>query len=655
MCGIVGFINAGTESDLKRMNEVQYHRGPDGGAHRMLPLANGSGDVGLASRRLAILDLSSAGQMPMSDEREQVWIVYNGEVYNFAELRVELESKGHRFRSRTDTEVILRLYLQEGVNAIRRLQGMFAIAIWDTRTQSLLLARDHFGIKPLYYMHDGERLAFASEIKSLAQLPHFNRSICLRSLSEYLTFMWVPEPRTMLRDVQKLPAGHYAVWKDGRLSITQYWDLEFPDAEHAFPRGEGELTEEFATRFASTVQSQMVSDVPVGAFLSSGLDSTSIAACIAPSTQQPLDTYTITFSKHRLRGETSLDDASVARRTAQRYGCRHSEIMVDFNVADLMSQLPWFLEEPLGDPAVISAYLVCREAKKNSTVLLSGVGGDELLAGYRKHSAAQLADRYRLLPAWLRQRVIEQLVARLPSLSGTRWKGHVRLLKKLCASASLPPHERFMMNSTYLDDNHVSSLLRADVREQLSGTHPWDRHRQVFERVKHADFLNQMLYLDSKMFMPSLNLLYNDKMSMASSVEVRVPFLDHQLAEFCARQVPPSLKLRGRTTKYLLRRAMGPRLPAEVLRARKAGFGMPSDSFVKNELREMVDDLLSTHQLQQRGLFEPVAVRRLIDDHRSGRADWSLQIWALLSLELWMQTFIDRTGIASPALDRSAA
>jgi len=657
MCGIVGFVNAGSESDLRRMNQVQHHRGPDDGAHQMLPLANGSGHVGLGSRRLAILDLSSAGRMPMTDESEQVWIVYNGEVYNFGELRSELETKGHKFRSQTDTEVVLHLYLQEGVNAIRRLEGMFAIAIWDARNQSLLLARDPFGIKPLYYMRDSERLAFASEIKSLVQLPHFNRDIDPNSLREYLTFLWVPEPRTLFRDVHKLPAGHYALWKNKQLQIHQYWDLEFPEVGHCYPRSESELSEEFVSRFDQTVRSQMVSDVPVGAFLSAGLDSTSILSSMASVASTPLNTYTTTFSKAYLRGENTGDDASIARRTAERHGCLHSELMVDSNtnIADLLRHLVWYMDEPLGDPAIVTAYLICRHASKNSTVLLSGIGGDELLAGYRKHAAARVADKYRMLPQWLRQRMIEPLVAQLPSLSGSRLKGHVRLLKKLCASASLAPHDRFLMNSTYLNDDHASALLTADVRGELADRHPWDRHRRLFDRVAHADFLNQMLYLDSKMFLPSLNLLYNDKMSMASSVEVRVPFLDHRLAEFCAMHVPPELKLRGRTTKYLLRHSLEDRLPKEVLRAPKAGFGMPSDSFVRKELRELVDDSLSTTRLRQRGLLEPRAVRRLVDEHRSGGTDWSLQIWALLSLELWMQTFIDSTEVVGPTMGSRAA
>ncbi len=632
-----------------RMNAAQHHRGPDDGAHTMLPLADGSGQVGLGSRRLAILDLSSAGHMPMTDESRRVWLVYNGEVYNFESLRTELVAKGHTFRSHTDTEVVLRLYMEEGPQAIKRLQGMFAIALWDSRDQSLLLARDHFGVKPLYIMQQDQQLAFASEIKSLAKLPSFDPSICPRSLNEYLTFLWVPEPRTMFRNVHKLPAGHYGIWKNGQFSITQYWDLEFPEAGQTFSSDEDQVSEEFASRFEQTVSSQMVSDVPVGAFLSAGLDSTSIAACMPQAARSPLRSYTISFSQAYLRGETTIDDASIAARTAARYGFQHSELMVDFNVADLLPRVVAQMDEPIGDPAAITAFLICREASQHSTVMMSGIGGDELLAGYRKHAAAQLADRYRQLPAAIRQRLIEPLVMRMPSFSGTRLKGHVRLLKKLCASGSLPAHDRFLMNSTYLDDSQRGSLLTADVQRQLQGTHPWDRHREVFQNAEHADFLNQMLYLDSKMFLPSLNLLYNDKMSMASSVEVRVPFLDHKLAEFCAQQVSPQLKLKGRTTKYLLRKSMGPKLPQEVLQARKAGFGMPADSFVRNELREMVDDLLSPQRVEQRGWFKADTVQTMVAEHRSRRRDWSLQLWAALSFELWMQSFVD----ASPAIGTS--
>jgi len=642
-------VTGGTESDLKRMNSAQYHRGPDDGAHTMVALSDGSGHVGLGSRRLAILDLSSAGQMPMADDDKRVWLVYNGEVYNFESLRAELIAKGHRFRSRTDTEVVLRLYLEEGANAIKRLKGMFAIAIWDSRNQSLLLARDHFGVKPLYFMQQGRQLAFASEIKSLAKLPTFDPAICPRSLNEYLTFLWGPEPRTMFRDVHKLPAGHYGIWKNGKFCMTQYWDLEFPVEGASFSGTETELSEEFASRFENTVRSQMVSDVPVGAFLSAGLDSTSIAACMPAAARSPLRSYTISFSQEYLRGETTIDDATIAARTAERYGFQHSQLMVDFNVADLLPRVVAQMDEPIGDPAAVTAFLICREASKHSTVMMSGIGGDELLAGYRKHAAAQLADSYRKLPAALRQRLIEPLAMRLPACSGTRLKGHVRLLKKLCASGSLPAHDRFLMNSTYLNDFQRDALLAGDVHRQLRGTHPWDRHRQVFQNASHADFLNQMLYLDSKLFLPSLNLLYNDKMSMASSVEVRVPFLDHELAEFCAQRVPPQLKLKGSTTKYLLRKSMGPKLPKEVLQARKAGFGMPADSFVRNELSEMIDDLLSAERVQQRGWFDATAVQKLVVEHRSRRRDWSLQLWALLSFELWTQSLVD----AAPASESS--
>ncbi len=628
------------------MTRVQAHRGPDDSGIWDRKFPDGS-YIGLGSRRLAILDLSPDGHMPMCNEDRTLWITYNGEIYNFPELRRELENKGHRFASHTDTEVILHLYEQEGPDCVQRLNGMFAFAICDLRSSTPLLfvARDHFGVKPFYYFHSGDSFAFASEIKALLQIPEIEAELDPQSLHQYLTFLWVPDPRTMFRGILKLPAGHYAIFRSGELKMTQYWDLTFPRADYAYPRLESDLREEIRERFQRSVQSQMISDVPIGAFLSAGLDSSSIVAMMRRATNQPVRTYTITFPRKYRVGETTLDDPEVATRLAQNLECENHRIVVEPDVADLLPRLTWHMDEPTADPAIITAYLVCREARQQATVLLSGVGGDELFAGYRKHIAHYWAQAYARVPGLLRH-AFSSGVSALPNLRGTPLKGYIRLGKKMARSASLSAVDRFIANCTYLDGQQKSGLYSADfsAATAVAEHDPSERHRAAFERVHDADFLNQMLYLDTKIFMTSLNLTYNDKMSMASSVEVRVPFLDRELVEFVAWNVPPDLKLKGRvrpTTKYILRQAMRDILPREVLQQPKAGFGAPVDYWLAHDLKPMVDDLLSSSQVSKRGIFNSAAIERFVGEHRTGRNDWSMQIWQFLTLELWMQTFFD--------------
>jgi asparagine synthase (glutamine-hydrolysing) len=644
MCGIAGLANCGDREVLARMTHAQAHRGPDDSGLWERRFHDGS-YVGFGSRRLAILDLSPDGHMPMCNEDRTVWITYNGEIYNFAELRRELQNKGHRFASNTDTEVVIHLYEQEGENCVQRLNGMFAFAICDLRSgkPELFLARDHFGVKPFYYAQRGRKLAFASEAKALLHVPGIDAEIDLESLHQYLTFLWVPDPKTMFRGIHKLPAGHCATFRDGELKIRQYWDLSFPPADTHFSRSEADLADEVRERFRHSVEQQMVSDVPIGAFLSAGLDSSSIVAMMCQATKQPVKTYTITFPRKYRVGETTLDDPGVPARLARHLGCENQQIVVEPDVAELLPRLTWHMDEPTADPAIITAYLVCREARKQATVLLSGVGGDELFAGYRKHAAHRWARAYQHVPGMVRSG-IESSVNALPSLRGTALKGSVRLAKKMARSASLEPEDRFIRNCTYLDAAQKMSLYTAEVQDQLRVSDPAVRHRSSFDAVRDSDFLNQMLYLDTKIFMTSLNLNYNDKMSMASSVEVRVPFLDRELAEFAAWNIPPDLKLKGffqPTTKHIFRKAMQDVLPAEVLRQPKAGFAAPVDYWLANDLREMVDELLSETNIRNRGLFRPETVRRFVDEHRSGSEDWSMQIWQFLTLENWMRIFLD--------------
>jgi asparagine synthase (glutamine-hydrolysing) len=400
----------------------------------------------------------------------------------------------------------------------------------------------------------------------------------------------------------------------------------------------------------------MVSDVPLGAFLSSGLDSSSIVSLMSQTAKEPVRTYTVTFPSKYRKGENTLDDPAVASNVAQRLGCENQQIILDPDITSLLPKLCWHMDEPTADPAIIAAYAVCREASRDVTVLMSGVGGDEIFAGYRKYIAHYWAQLYAAFPQALRE-LTEAAMSRVPNLRGTRFKGHVRLLKKMLRSAALAPKQRFIANCTYLTQAQKNKLYTPNLHGEAA--YEWDgAHLAAFEKVSHADFLNQMLYLDTKIFMASLNLTYNDKMSMASSVEVRVPFLDRELVEFAAWNVPLQLKLNGffrPATKHILREAMRDIVPEETLRQPKAGFAAPVDHWLANDLKEMTDDLLSESRIRDRGLFRPESVRKFVTEHRSGKQDWSMQIWQFLTLELWMQNFMDRPAAVGNARSLQAA
>lgn len=639
MCGLVGSVGL-THVAVAALRSIQ-HRGPDDSGQVDLWASSGQA-VSLASTRLAIRDLSPFGHMPMQSDDGQITLAYNGELYNDTALRAWLSARGVRFRSGSDTETVLRMYEALGLDFIGELEGMFAFCLWDARHDRMVVGRDPFGVKPLYYttMHGG--FACASEVKALLTIPGVSASVDPVALQQYLTFLWVPDSRTMFEGIYKLEAGHVGVFERGAFRSHRYWDLEFPEADHRYDSNEGELVERFRDLFDDSVRRQMVSDVPLGAFLSAGLDSSAIVASMAKVSSEPVRTFTIRFPSDKRT--LTLDDTAVAARTAAHFGCDHTTIDVEPDVVDLLPKLVWHLDEPIADPAAITAYLVNRAAREHVTVVMSGVGGDELLAGYRKHVAQLWGNRYRRLPPALRDRIIARAVNRLPAAQGSRMSGHVRLAKKWVNSASLDPDDMFLMNSTYFERAARERLMTSDAWSNVDTLDPWQRHRQHFAAAGDADPLNRLLYVDTKAFMVSLNLTYNDKASMAVPTEVRVPFLDRALAEFMATEVPPSLKLHGRvrpTTKYLLRKAMTGVLPDEVLHQPKAGFGAPVGRWLNEDLAPMINDLLSHEQVTRRGWFNPAEVSAILERHRNGRDDMSLQIWALLTFELWQQQFVD--------------
>lgn len=655
MCGIAGTVNWGDADSLQTMADLLTHRGPDDAGLWLRPSSHGP-RVGLASRRLSILDLSPAGHMPMRTHDGALTLVYNGECYNYPQLRRDLEARGHRFRSTSDTEAVLYAWREWGPDCLRRLNGMFAIALWDEEQRKLFLARDHIGIKPLYYCARPGQLAFASEMKSILALRGFARELEPRAVQQFLSLLWVPDPLTVMKGILKLPAGHYAIFDGISLTLTQYWDLEFPSADAVFPpRDENDLAAEVRHRFFAAVQSQMLSDVPVGAFLSAGLDSSGIVAAMAQQSSSPVNTFTIGFPSGYCRGDVRMDDVSVARRTAERLGCRHTEILVEPDVVNLLPKLVWHMDEPTADPQILVSYLVCREARRSVTVLLSGLGGDEVFGGYRKYRAHHLAQQYRRLPAWLRNHLLEPAAQALPNLRGTHFANSVRLAKKMARSASHSDRDRFLTDSVYMSRDLIAEVCRDSFVQQVSGFDPLSRHRDYFDRVAGADFLNQMLYLDTKAFMVSLNLNVADKTSMACSVETRVPFLDWQFAQWVASNVPPHLKLHGSSTKHIYRRALRNDIPEEVFHQRKAGFTAPIDFWVANDLQQMLGDVLNPAAIRSRGIFDPQALTRMIREQRSGHKSWSYQIWQALTFELWAQSFLDNQLTQSPAACAAAA
>ena len=622
---------------IEAMNSIQAHRGPDGAGVQVFPAADGSTPVALGHRRLSIIDPSERGAQPMAWADGRYWITYNGELYNFKSLRSELKADGVRFATECDTEVLLAMYEAFGPRMLERLNGIFAFAIWDSERDRLFLARDRLGVKPLYYSrHDGV-FYFASEVKALLHaLPR--PSLRHDALPQYLTFLWVPEPETLFDGIRKLPPGHRALVANGRLEIEQYWDMSFVPGDCS---REEQWVRRMREEVESSVERQMVSDVPIGAFLSGGLDSSSIVESMRRVTDD-VTTYSIGFAPDDQRHEIAPDDLQYARRLAAELGVENNERVLDPGVVDLLPTLVWHLDEPIADPAAITTYLICSAAREQLTVVLSGMGADEMLAGYPRHLAAGLTRHLDLIPARARRALRSALDGRLTMGPPGRMRTVRRNALEVLRGLDQPALRRYLYFSAYYRPEQLRELLAPDLRE-LAGSDPFATHAAHAERVAGEHWLNRLLYVDMKTFLPALNLNYTDKMSMAASTEVRVPLLDDRLVSLIGA-IPANLKLHGRERKYVLKRAMEDRLPAEVIWRPKAGFGAPIRSWLVGGLKPMVDELLSPAAVARRGLFEPSAVQRLLRENERGTADRALQIWTLLVLEIWQQTFVDAGG-----------
>jgi asparagine synthase (glutamine-hydrolysing) len=624
MCGIAGYAERhGRPVDadvVGRMTAVLAHRGPDGQA----VVCRGS--VGLGHRRLAIIDLSTGAQ-PMTNDDESLWITFNGEIYNFQELRRELESLGCTFRTTSDTEVILRAYEVWAERCVQRLRGMFAFAILDERRRELFLARDRVGIKPLVYCWDGRRFLFGSELKAILQAPGIPRDLDWDALRDYLTYHYVPAPRTIFRSVRKLPPACWLRFPvdGGEPRIERYWDLRFePDASVS----ETEWTERLRHTLAEAVRIHMVSDVPIGAFLSGGVDSSTVVALMAKSSTAPVKTYSIGFD------EEDFDELRYARQVAQRYGTEHYELVVKPDALDVLPELSWQFDEPFADSSSIPTYYVSKITREHVTVALSGDGGDEAFAGYGRYASADALGRRldRVLPTLLRPafRVGARLLP--PDAPGQAFLG-------VLGAGAL---ERYFRLVTYQRPETLARLLTSDARAAMSGSSHWQWLEQQASEAT-GDYVSMLQQIDIRSYLPEDILTKVDKASMLVSLESRVPLLDHVLLELTAK-MPPSLKLRHGRGKYILKQAIRDLLPAALLDRRKMGFGVPLAQWFRNQLAAYVRDILLSERAAQRGLVNRDAVAGIIEQHQKGVRDHSAQIWALLSLEEWCRAWWDRSS-----------
>ena len=620
-------IGCGDAAALARMSVVLRHRGPD--ATGAVWFAEHQS--GFAHNRLAIIDLTPAGAQPMASRDERHWIVFNGEIYNYRELRRELEGLGHTFHSTSDTEVLLAGLIEWGDGCLERLDGMFAFAWMDRRTGRVLAARDHLGIKPFYYAAVPGGIVFASEIKALLQVPGLAARRDDRALRNPSFFLLSPD--TGFQGIQKLPPAHALSVTDGRVRVRPYWRIEPTESLG----GEAEAIETIGELIEDAVRRQMISDRPIGSFLSGGLDSSLVSALMRRHTTGPIDAFTITFSSSDQRLERASDDGHYARRVAQHFGFRLHEFEVDPKITELLPLLVWHMDEPLSDPAVINTYLMSRAARDlGIVVLLNGVGGDEVFGGYRKHLACLRAGQYqRACPAWLRGGV-RALAAPLPVATAGRGLLLVRWLKRFLSYAELPEAQRYLASDLSLSPARYAELFGAAYDDSRF----WRLQRDTLEG-NHVSYLTRMCLNDTRVFLPEHNLTYSDKAAMAASIETRPPLVSKDVVAAMFRAAP-ELRIRRGVQKYLLKKIGERHLPRAVVHRAKASFNSPLRSWIRGSLRGLVDDLLSENQVRQRGLYRPEIVRRMIDDDRAGREDHSMWIWTMLTVELWHRTFLDR-------------
>ena len=626
MCGIAGALELDprrppSAEGLRRMGAVLCHRGPDEEGFYA------SGPLGFAHRRLSIIDLAS-GQQPMTDADGDVCVTYNGEIYNYRELRADLERHGHRFRTTSDTEVLVALYRQYGLDAFPRLNGMFACAFWDRRSAQLVLARDRFGKKPLYYYQDGHRVLFGSEVKALLAFGGVERSVNLRALHEYLTHSYIVGDEAIVSGVRRVPPAHVVVVERGRVTTRRYWRFAFRPATPA--PSEAEAVETTRTLLQDAVSRRLMSEVPLGAFLSGGLDSSTVVAFMARLSSRPVQTFSVGFD------EEEYSELADARRVARHLGTDHHEMIIKPASLDVLSDLVWHLDEPFGDSSALATYYVCQAARQHVTVALSGDGGDEVFAGYTRYQELDGWRRWHRIPRWIRGGVLERASRALPFT----WPGW----NSLYAAGRLgdPAAPPLLGIYPWIQEH----LYSRDFKAAVANDDAFATTRGLVRDAAHLDPVSRAQHLDTLEYLPADILVKVDRMSMAHSLEVRAPLLDYTLVEYVAT-LPAAYKLGGGVTKRILRQAAAPLLPPAVLTKPKQGFGVPKDLWFKNELRSFAADILLDRRSLARGWIRRDTLVRMLAHHAGGRRDYSTWIWCLLVLETWCRLFLD--AAAQPA------
>lgn len=628
MCGIAGFYNfnstaKGDAALLRRMCDAVLHRGPDGSGQRV------SGNVGIGMRRLSIIDRES-GQQPIPNEDRSIWVVLNGEIYNHEELRRGLEQKGHVFRTASDTEPIVHLYEEFGESCVQHLRGMFAFAIWDENRRTLLIARDRLGIKPLFFADTGEKLVFGSEIKSILQDTTISRSMDLDAMDAYLAYSYIPAPLTIFKNIRKLEPGHTLSCSPQGVKIKKYWDLSFePDNS----KNEAQFSEEFLALFDDAVSSHLMSEVPLGAFLSGGIDSGLLVARMAHYMKEPVKTFTIGFAS---QSGNHLDERPYAREIGARYGVDHTELEVAPNVTEILDKIVQAFDEPFADDSVVPSFYICQLAKRAVTVALTGAGGDELFAGYDRYLGLSLSQVYSRMPGFLRNTVFSSLSHMIPSTSNTHYLlGHIKRFIRMPGGDEAARYRQYTLS---LPDHVRAELYAPDVLENIQWEVTEELGIRHFKSLKHATIVDRALYQDLKSYLPEDILTLSDRLSMQHSLELRVPFLDHKLVEFCCR-IPATLKLNGFTKKYLLKRIAATHLPSDVINHRKQGFSSPMAAWLRNELKELMCDVLSYDTLKNQGFFSPDAVNHLVNTHLSARESHEKVLFALIMFQEWYRIY----------------
>lgn len=638
MCGITGAVwtegvSAISRETLARMTEVLRHRGPDDGgeytSHLHLP-ANPAAVTGVALgfRRLSIIDLAD-GHQPMSNEDGSVWIVFNGEIYNYPDLRRRLEGSGHRFRTASDTETLVHLYEDEGVGMLRHLEGMFAIAIWDANRRQLLLARDRLGKKPLVYRQESGRLLFASELKSLLQVPGVPREVDPNALDEFLALQYVPHPNAILRGFRKLPPAHYAVYHQGQLSVVRYWQ---PEVSREREIKAHDARDELRRLLTEAVRKRLRSDVPLGAFLSGGVDSSIVVALMQQQSTQRVRTFSIGFPV------AEYDETSYARQVAEHLGTEHHEFRVEPNSLEILPKLAWQFDEPFGDSSAIPTWYLSELTRQHVTVALTGDGGDELFAGYPRYLAVQLGAWFDRLPGFLRRVLAANAWQKMRA--STSQKSRLRRFKRLTGALAQPERRRYFDWICTFDEQRRAELYAEDFVPRLADSDPADFLGAGFEAARGRDPVTRASLTDLVTYLPCDILTKVDICSMAHGLECRSPFLDHALVEL-AISLPARLKFRRGRGKRILLETFGSLLPAAISRRSKMGFGVPLDHWFRHELRDFSRDVLLDSRTRHRGYFRPEAVQQLLDDHEQNRFDHSYRLWSLMILEMWQRTWLD--------------